>query len=76
MLTDRLDDSAFHLLMLAYLIVPTLIGIALVLWDNAHEMHPGEEPVLAADLGDIPTLTAEQQHLAARARFERMDGVL
>ncbi|MGJ5000542.1 hypothetical protein ACQR10_04410 [Bradyrhizobium sp. HKCCYLRH2060] len=75
MLTDRLDDTTFHLLMLAYLIVPTLVGIALVLWDTAHEMHPGEEPVLAADLGEIPT-PAEQQHLAARARFERMDGVL
>ncbi|XUM25083.1 hypothetical protein ACRAVF_34010 (plasmid) [Bradyrhizobium oligotrophicum S58] len=83
MLTDRLDEQTFHLMMMGFLALGALLGIAWALWDNAHPCAGDgpQSPWLEPDqpwprIGDITTIPADQLHRLHRARFERMDGVL
>lgn len=78
MLTERLDEQTFHLVMMGFLAVGSLLAIIWALVDNRRAMRSPtvEIDVGAASLGDVTTLSEEIRHLIARRRFERMDGVL
>lgn len=78
MLTERLNEQTFHLMMMGFLLLGAVAAIAWALCDNQREIGAGpvELDVSSASLGDVVTPSDETRHLIARRRFERMDGVL
>ena len=88
MLTERLDEQTFHLMMMGILALGALLAICWALWDNRREGQAEAYRLdidadalqrlqqRAASRGDVATLTDDTRHLLARRRFERMDGVL